>query len=325
MPFEKNDISDNPKLPVIFYFNLKKIKILFFSNSQGLYDDFRKLKKKNPTLKTLLSLGGASAGVEKFRKLCDDDENRKTFIKNTIKTLRKYNFDGLDLDWEFPETSKDKTGFTKLCKDIRLEFQNEAFVSNKPRLLLTAAVAVWKPKIVAGYEPAKISQYLDFINLMAYDYHGSWNQQTGHNSPLFARSEQTGDQQLLNQEATIDAWIELGAPAEKLVLGLAMYGRTFTLKSKKMNGMNAPATEAGKSGPYTQAAGFLAYFEVCQLLKDGWKKEWNEEQKVPFAFKDDQWVGYDDPKSIQIKCEYAAKRKLAGAMIWSLGKKWSEN
>ncbi len=82
--------------------------------------------------------------------------------------------------------------------------------------------------------------------------------------------------------------------------------------------MNAPASDAGKSGPYTQAAGFLSYFEICKLLKDGWSKEWNDEQKIPYAFKEDQWVGYDDPKSIKLKCEYAAKRKLAGAMIWSL-------
>ena len=108
-------------------------------------------------MKTLLSLGGASAGIEKFRKLIASDDDRKKFIKNTIRTLREYNFDGLDLDWEFPET-QDRTGFTKLVKDFRLEFQNEAFVSDKPRLLLTAAVAVWKPKVEAGYEPAKISQ-----------------------------------------------------------------------------------------------------------------------------------------------------------------------
>jgi GH18 family chitinase len=62
-----------------------------------LYEEFNKLKKKNPQLKTLLSLGGASAGIEKFRKLTGSDEDRKKFIKNTIKMLRKYNFDGLDL------------------------------------------------------------------------------------------------------------------------------------------------------------------------------------------------------------------------------------
>ena len=85
-----------------------------------------------------------------------------------------------------------------------------------------------------------------------------------------------------------------------------------------MNGINAPTTDAGKAGPFTQAAGFLSYYEICNLIENGWSKEWNDEQKIPFAFKDDQWVGYDDPKSISLKCEYVAKRKLAGAMIWSL-------
>ena len=110
----------------------------------------------------------------------------------------------------------------------------------------------------------------------------------------------------------------MGAPADKLVLGMAMYGRTFTLKTKKMNAMNAPATAAGKLGPFTAADGFLAYFEVCKSLKDGYNREWNDEQNVPYAFKDDQWVGYDDQQSIKLKCEYAVKRKLAGAMIWSM-------
>jgi chitinase len=101
--------------------------------------------------------------------------------------------------------------------------------------------------------------------------------------------------------ASVDAWIELGASPEKLVLGLAMYGRTFKLKTKKMNGMNAPAIDAGKSGPYTQAAGFLAYFEICKLIKDGWKQEWNDQQKVPYAYKEDQWVGFDSKDSIRAK------------------------
>ncbi len=123
----------------------------------------------------------------------------------------------------------------------------------------------------------------------------------------------------MNQEASINAWIELGAQPEKLVLGLAMYGRTFTLKTKKNTALDAPSKSAGKSGPFTQADGFLSYFEICNLMKrEGWTKEWNDEQKIPYAYKEDQWVGFDDPRSIELKCEYAVKRNLAGAMIWSL-------
>ena len=74
-----------------------------------------------------------------------------------------------------------------------------------------------------------------------------------------------------------------------------------------MNGMNAPVVDAGKSGPFTQAAGFLSYFEICKLVKDGWHKEWNDEQKVPYAYKEDQWIGYDDQKSIKTKVNFKFK------------------
>ena len=123
-------------------------------------------------MKTLLSLGGASVNATQFRTVFEPDKIRREFIRNTIKYLRKYKFDGLDLDWEFPETENDRRIFSMLVRDYRLEFQNEAFLTDRARLLLTAAVAAYRPKIEAGYDIKEISPFLDYINLMAYDYHG---------------------------------------------------------------------------------------------------------------------------------------------------------
>jgi chitinase len=138
----------------------------------GMYEEFNRLKTKNRRMKTLLSLGGATVNSTQFRIVFEPDRIRREFIRNTIKYLRKYRFDGLDLDWEFPETETDRRIFSLLVRDYRLEFQNEASLTNRTRLLLTAAVAAYRPKIELGYDIKEITPFLDYINLMTYDYHG---------------------------------------------------------------------------------------------------------------------------------------------------------
>ena len=138
---------------------------------------------------------------------------------------------------------------------------------------------------------------------------------------MYPRSTEKDDQRLLNQEATIETWIQGGCPPSKLVLGLGAYGRTFRLKQKTNPDIKpyAPAKGAGLPGNYTGTRGFLSYYEICHLIRrQKWQMEYDEEQQVPFAYKDDQWVGYDNQISIEKKCRYLVKQGLAGAMIWSL-------
>lgn len=138
---------------------------------------------------------------------------------------------------------------------------------------------------------------------------------------MYPRSTEKDDQRFLNQQATIETWIQGGCPPSKLVLGLGAYGRTFRLKQKTNPDIKpyAPAKGAGLPGNYTGTRGFLSYYEICHLIKrQNWQMEYDEEQQVPFAYKDDQWVGYDNQISIEKKSRYLVKQGLAGAMIWSL-------
>lgn len=90
-------------------------------------------------------------------------------------------------------------------------------------------------------------------------------------------------------------WLSQGCPPKKLILGVPFYGRTFTLADRNQNGLGAPTTGPGTAGPYTRENGFLGYNEICMNLKNGgWTVDRGGEHRTPYAYKDTQWVGYDD-------------------------------
>ena len=85
--------------------------------------------------------------------------------------------------------------------------------------------------MLGGYEIERIMPHLDFLNVMSYDYHGSWDRKTGHNSPLYASSDESVDDRRLNVDWTVRLYLTLGVPADKLIVGIPYYGRSFTLKN----------------------------------------------------------------------------------------------
>ena len=115
-------------------------------------------------------------------------------------------------------------------------------------LLLTAAVSAGKYTIDQSYEVPQLGQYLDFLNVMTYDYHGSWEKNAGHNSPLYKRISETWDQQMLNVEYSINYYLSLGFPAAKINIGLASYGRSYTLSNSIQNGLDSPISGPGLAG-----------------------------------------------------------------------------
>lgn len=118
-----------------------------------------------------------------------------------------------------------------------------------------------------------------------------------------------------------ELWHTLGCPKHKLIVGMAFYGRTYTLGSPDNHGLHAPVkkwdTNGGKPGLFTNESGFMSYFEFCQE-EETWTKEYDKIGECPFAYKANQWVGYEDSRSLEIKMDWLKKNKFGGAMIWAL-------
>ncbi|XP_064602938.1 acidic mammalian chitinase-like [Liolophura sinensis] len=292
----------------------------------GLYARTLALKKKNPKLKILASVGGWRIGSKPFIPMMDSDDNIRVWVKNCVKYLRQYGFDGLDMDWEFPATrgskADDKYKFTLLMKELYGAFANEAKETGKEKLILAWAAASSIFYISKSYEPEKVVNYIDYLLLMTYNYHGSgWEMHTGHPSPLWAhRLDPPGEQAELNQQFSIDYWIKAGCPKEKIMVGIPTFSQTWLLTDPKKHGIRESAEGGYTKGKYTGEQGILSYYEVCELVqKEGWEVEWIEDQDVPYAHgSDGGWAGFENPDSLTIKANNIIARGLGGAFMWSL-------
>jgi len=272
-------------------------------------------------IKVTIAIGGWNDSLGgKFSRLVNDPAARAKFVKHVVEFVESHGFDGLDLDWEYPKCwqvdcsagpDSDKESFALWVKELRAAFEPKG-------LLLSAAVSPSKKVMDAGYDIPSIARDLDWIAVMTYDYHGHWDKKTGHVSPMYAHPED--DYDYFNTDFTMKYWMENGAPANKLVMGMPLYGQAFTLDKSSENGLNAPAKAKGKAGEFTRAAGFLAYYEICDKIKNqGWTIVEDEEGRLgPYAHQGRNWVGYDDVAMIKYKSEYIRKMGFAGGMVWAL-------
>lgn len=281
---------------------------------KGSYQKMTSLKTQFPHLKVSLAIGGWVEGSANYSALASDPEKRKIFTKSVLEFLRKFDFDGLDLDWEFPTkrggVPEDRENFSLLIKELKAELGREGYI-------LTAALSAGIETLESGYILPDVYQYLDFIHLMCYDYHGNWEAVTGANAPL--SSTLTGD--LLTVEQSVEYLLSHGVKGDKVVLGLPMYGRTFVLEKTESEGMlgEPSAKDQGFKGPFTLTEGFLGFNEICNELKTGnWTEHWDNASYTPFATSGNKVISYDNAESIREKVLFSLRKELAGVMVWSI-------
>ena len=272
------------------------------------------LHAKTPGAKAFISIGGGSASPHTFSNMASNPDTRAAFINSSVSVARKYGFDGLDLDWEFPHTPEDMSNLSLLFKEWHEAMENESSISGKPQLFLSAAVYFasnfFLSNIPRAYPVEAINKYVDFVSPMCYDYHGNWDTSvTGEHALLYDKASN------ISTSYGISSWIKAGIPPKKLVMGLPLYGRTWQLKSPSENGIGAPAVGTGPG-----INGIMKYIDIVDFNATNAEGVVFDEQTVSmYSYAGTDWIGYDGPASIEKKVEFAKAQGLGGYFFWALG------
>uniref|UniRef100_A0A224XR36 Putative catalytically inactive chitinase-like lectin n=1 Tax=Panstrongylus lignarius TaxID=156445 RepID=A0A224XR36_9HEMI len=285
----------------------------FVTNGRGLgqLKDLVKLKDEVPNLKVMISIGGWTEGSIKFSNMAASTVKRIAFVESVFQFLRRNQLDGVEISWLFPTDrggiAEDKRNFASLLKELRVRL-------NDDNRILAVQLTGKRYVIDPGYDVRTISQSVDYINVMTYDYNGPWERKTGINAPLISENE-------FNVEFSIDYLIKKGATPSKILLGIATFGHSYTMKNVPDDGNYLRvASDNGYLSPWTRDKGIIGYNEICYELSttSGWKEMWDDASSTPYAVNHKKFVSYDNQRSILEKVKLVNSKGLGGAMVWSL-------
>lgn len=265
-------------------------------------------------VKVVVSIGGWDDS-NNFPAAAGSEKTRQAFAHACIGVIQTFGFDGIDIDWEFPclpdhkGTSGDKQNYTKLIQTIR-DNLNALEKQTGEHYLLTAAFPASKTGVERSFEMEKVAQIFDFINVMTYDFNGSWDSLSGHNSPLYSPRN---DDTTRNVDAGFKLFTETyKLPSSKVNLGVPFYGHTY----KDCTALYAP--HKGADTEHFSGQGCF-YYNIINS-KGKFIRIWDKNAKAPYLVSK-EWnllVSYDDEESIAYKAQYVVDHNACGLIIWEI-------
>lgn len=287
-------------------FGLVRENSLYFPEN-GVKTEFDRVRTASPDLKIILSVGGWGAGG--FSHMASTEEGRLTFARSCRDVVDQYGFDGIDIDWEYPTkdwagidaSPDDRENFTLMLRELR------RVLPESEGKLLTIAVGcgTYYPDCV---EFEKIVPLLDYISLMSYDMRGIGST-AGHHTGLYPT---TGDENQSSADTYVKLFTKCGVPAEKQILGAALYSRIWKgVPDAGVHGLGQAGSEgSGGFGPgYTELKNDYINQNGYVLYRDN---------SAPFLYKAEtgEFISFDDPDSAYAKVNYILDNGLAGIMYW---------
>jgi len=259
-------------------------------------------------VKLLISLGGWGWDKQ-FAAIVASPVPFERYTKAVIELVDASDYDGIDLDWEYPDTKDEVAGFDRLARRFRKELDAIGRKKNRPMVLTMAASSNAETLRWLGKE--LLLETMDWINVMTYDYAGPWTPYAGHNAPLHASSKQPGGKPRSTELSMRFLTEQQGIPADRLAVGIPLYGRGFAVSKPYASTKDAPRTRVPGGN----------YSNLARLIKEGWTRTWDEETGTPWLTSPDKSmvIGYDDARSVALKTEWAMKQGFRGVFFWQIG------
>lgn len=266
----------------------------------------KRFREWNPDIRLVLSVGGWGAGG--FSAMAMTDAGRKAFAQSCREALDEHGLDGIDIDWEYPCSDqagidadpRDRENFTLLLAELRKAIGTKS---------LSIAAGAGK-YFIDGTEMEKVAQIVDYVQIMTYDMRNGFTREAGHHASLRASD---GDTSGLCTVDMVDLFHRAGVPMEKLVIGAAFYSRRWTGVRNENHGLLQPAESTGQGGP--------GYSDITRefIEKGRFTKFWDEAAGAAYLWNGSEFISYESPEAIALKCRYVKDEGLLGIMYWEHG------
>ncbi|KAH8175094.1 glycosyl hydrolases family 18 domain-containing protein [Sarocladium implicatum] len=276
------------------------------TNLYGCLKQLNLLKRRNRNLKVLLSIGGWTYSSN-FKVPASTPQGRDTFARSCVDLVKTLGFDGIDIDWEYPQNPQEARDFVELLGAVRqaLDAYSQAHANGYHFELTVACPA--GPKNFQKMDIPGMDRLLDFWNLMAYDYAGSWDSIAGHQANLYPSRDNPGSTPF-STVAAVDYYTSQGVHPSKLVIGMPLYGRAF----ENTDGPGHPFQGVGE-GSWENGV-----FDYKKLPLEGSQEQYDSASGASFCYNPSQrkLVTYDTPGMAKVKSDFVRQRGLGGAMWW---------
>ncbi|KAF4964366.1 hypothetical protein FSARC_7691 [Fusarium sarcochroum] len=275
------------------------------NNVYGCVKQLYLLKKKNRNLKVLLSIGGWG-GSPNLASGVSTQARRQRFISTAVKLITDWGFDGIDIDWEYPKNSREARNYVLILANLRKALDQYSKTNKlNYHFLLTVATSAgannYNIMDMKGMDP-----WLDGWHLMAYDYAGPWDTTTGHQSNVYLSTSNPVSTKFSTHQAISD-YIAAGVPARKILMGMALYGRSF------LNTDGLGKSYSGIGGDNKEGT-----FLLKVLPRPGATQYFDSNVMATYTYdsKKRELVTFDNIASGKAKAGYISQNGLGGAFYW---------
>ena len=262
-------------------------------------------RQKN--VRVIVSIGGENEEADAaFRTVAASADLRRKLVRNLERFCRNNGYDGVDLDWEFPRSEEDSRNEVLLVKTLREEFNSSPAPAPKWLITKASAAGSWFGQW-SDYEG--LARYVDFFNVMTYDFHGEWTGHSGHNAALLPGRD------TVDPESSCEGTLAYMTGARKvhpsrIMLGLAFYGYRFPKSRALFDDCQGDSSTV-----------YMNYNEIVPYLTDRtWAKKWDASSLNPYmeSTAGQGVVVYDDERSLREKVKFAWQGGLGGVFIWDI-------